>query len=54
MRKIAIAARAAARTSSIFGSRVGMAPPTSVVLVLALLSGLVSSLEVVTVAVFTS
>ena len=54
MRKIAIAARTAARTESIFGDSVGMAPPMSVVLVLELLSGLVSSLDVVTVAVFTS
>lgn len=54
MRKIAIAASAAARTESIFGESVGMAPPMSVVAVLALLFGSVSSLDVVTVAVFTS
>jgi len=54
MRKIASAASAPARRESIFGDSVGMAPPMSVVFVLALLFGSVSSLDVVTVAVFTS
>lgn len=54
MRKTARPASAAARSASIFGERVGMAPPIRVVVVLALLFGFLSSLDVVTVAVFTS